>query len=153
MAPVIMVTTTTVFLCVVLGLLGPATTARARSSRGCCTRYYREPVPFQIIKGYREQTIWENCRIEAIILYTIKKKEICATRKDKWVRKILELLSSKLKKMSKNRFAAGGATTKKPDNLSADGDSGDSFSSTETFPDFFSSDENLSTMSNITASF
>lgn len=35
--------------------------------KACCTRYNRKPVPFQFIKGYREQTTMENCHIEAIM--------------------------------------------------------------------------------------
>ncbi|XP_075953983.1 C-C motif chemokine 20-like [Anarhichas minor] len=99
---------TAVLLCFVLALLGPAPAALgSRTGKACCTRYNRKPVPFQRIKGYREQTTEENCHIEAIIFYTVKKNEICATRKDEWVRRILELLSSKLKKMSKTGSAAG----------------------------------------------
>uniref|UniRef100_A0A8C2XDN4 Chemokine interleukin-8-like domain-containing protein n=1 Tax=Cyclopterus lumpus TaxID=8103 RepID=A0A8C2XDN4_CYCLU len=88
--------------------------------KGCCTRYNRKPVPFQRIKGYRQQSTKENCHIEAIIFYTVKKNQICATHKDEWVRKTLELLSSRLKKMSKTGFAAG--------------ESGSFVRTTETFP-------------------
>ncbi|XP_037644683.1 C-C motif chemokine 20-like [Sebastes umbrosus] len=105
MAPKGLIAVTTVLLCFILGLLGPATAAQGSY---CCTRYNRKPVPFQRIKGFREQTTKENCHIEAIILYTVKKNEICVTRRDEWVRKVLELLSSKLKKMSKTGSAAGG---------------------------------------------
>ncbi|XP_054452592.1 C-C motif chemokine 20-like [Anoplopoma fimbria] len=108
MAPRGMIAVTTVLLCFILGLLGPAPAALgSQMGKACCTRYNRKPVPFQRIKGYREQTTKENCRIEAIIFYTVKKNEICATRKDEWVRKILELLSSKLMKMSMTGSAAG----------------------------------------------
>nr|XP_046265635.1 C-C motif chemokine 20-like isoform X2 [Scatophagus argus] len=120
MTPTGTMTVTTVLLFVVLGLLSPAPAAWSHMGKACCTRYTRKPVPFQRIKGYREQTTLENCRIEAIIFYTVKKNEICATRKDKWVRTILELLSSKLKKMSKDGSAPGERT-------------GHFFSTTETF--------------------
>ncbi|XP_053186026.1 C-C motif chemokine 20-like [Scomber japonicus] len=133
-----MITGTTVLLCLVLGLLSPAPAALGSySGRGCCTRYNRKPVPFQRIKGYREQTVIENCRIEAIIFYTIKNLEICATRKDEWVRKNLELLSSKLKKMSKTSTAAGEAITKRHGNPTIkDGDGSvlnTTMNTTETF--------------------
>lgn len=42
-------------------------TEGAYVGRGCCTRHYREPVSFHLIKGYREQTVMENCNIEAIM--------------------------------------------------------------------------------------
>ncbi|XP_042353367.1 C-C motif chemokine 17-like [Plectropomus leopardus] len=114
MAPKGMIAATTVLLCFILGLLGPAPAALgSNTGKLCCTRYNRKPVPFQRIKGYREQTTKENCHIDAIIFYTIKRNEICATRKDEWVRKTLELLSSKLRKMSKTGPAAGETTMKK----------------------------------------
>ncbi|XP_030015833.1 C-C motif chemokine 20-like [Sphaeramia orbicularis] len=103
MAPRGMITTTTVLLCFVLGLLNPAPAAsRSHTSRSCCTKYFRKPVPINRITGYMEQHREENCRIEAIIFYTVMKKEICATREDEWVRKILASLSTRLKKMSKD---------------------------------------------------
>ncbi|XP_068197527.1 C-C motif chemokine 20-like [Antennarius striatus] len=94
-----------------LGLLCPAPAALGyHMRRACCTSYTRRPVPFHLIKGYREQTSREHCRIEAIIFYTMKKDvQICATRKDGWVRRILASLSSKLKKMSSS---AAGETQK-----------------------------------------
>ncbi|KAF7649153.1 hypothetical protein LDENG_00146150 [Lucifuga dentata] len=141
---------TTIALCFVLILLSPAPAARFRSSRACCTRYNRKPVPFEIIKGYREQTIRENCRLEAIIFYTVMKMEICTTRRDEWVRKTLQMLSSKLKKMSKVSSAADGATTKTRGLHSKNAESESFFSSTEAFPEFFSSNERLSTISNST---
>ncbi|XP_037312963.1 C-C motif chemokine 20-like [Pungitius pungitius] len=93
---------TTVLLCFILALLGPAPAALgSQAGKACCMSYNRKPVPFQRIRGYKEQTTRENCHIEAIVFYTVKKNAICATRKDKWVRRNLELLSLKLKKMSK----------------------------------------------------
>ncbi|KAM7379167.1 hypothetical protein PAMP_004737 [Pampus punctatissimus] len=128
------ITVTTILLCIILGLLSPAPAALgSHSSRACCTRYNRKPVPFHRIKGYREQTIFENCRIEAIIFYTVRKYEICVTRKDEWVRKTLELLSSKLKNMSKTAAAAE-ALMKTSRNLPINDGSGSLLSITETFP-------------------
>ncbi|KAA8587234.1 hypothetical protein FQN60_016096, partial [Etheostoma spectabile] len=93
MAPRGTIAMTTVLLCFILGLLGPTPAALgSHMGKACCTRYNRKPVPFQRIKGFREQTTKENCHIEAIIFYTVKKHEICATRRDEWVRKTLELL-------------------------------------------------------------
>ncbi|XP_028988545.2 C-C motif chemokine 20-like [Betta splendens] len=101
MVPRGMIAVAPVLLCFILGLLGPASAALgSHRGKSCCTTYSRKLVPFQHIRGYREQSITEYCRIEAIIFYTIKKTEICATRRDAWVRNNLKLLSSRLKKMS-----------------------------------------------------
>ncbi|XP_024921817.1 C-C motif chemokine 20-like [Cynoglossus semilaevis] len=110
-------------LCFILGSLSPALC----SQTGCCTRYNRKPVPFQVIKGYREQSAKENCHIEAIILYTVRNKEVCVTKRDEWVRNTLELLSTKLKKMSKE---SSGPVMKRR-SPSNDG-SGSFFSTTDT---------------------
>ncbi|XP_041805754.1 C-C motif chemokine 17-like [Chelmon rostratus] len=135
MAPRGMITVTIVLLCFILGLFSPAPAALgSRVGKACCTRYNRKPVPFQRIKGYREQTTKENCRLEAIIFYTIKKNEICATRKDEWVRKNLELLSSKLKLMSKAGSAAGETLMKETVNPIFNDGSRSLFSTTETVP-------------------
>ncbi|KAE8291048.1 hypothetical protein D5F01_LYC10642 [Larimichthys crocea] len=93
----------------------------------------RKPIRFQHIKGYREQTLWENCRIKAIVLLTVWKQEICVNPDDKWVKKILKLLSSKLSKMSKDGSAAGETHTKKGVTHAFNDGSG-SFSTTETYP-------------------
>uniref|UniRef100_A0A3Q4B7D9 C-C motif chemokine n=1 Tax=Mola mola TaxID=94237 RepID=A0A3Q4B7D9_MOLML len=94
-------------LCFALGLFGPNPAASSHIGKACCTRYNRKPIPFARIRGYREQTAMENCHIEAIIFYTNRNYVTCATRKDEWVRRALNLLSSKLKRMSKTGFAAG----------------------------------------------
>ncbi|XP_071778216.2 C-C motif chemokine 20-like [Centroberyx gerrardi] len=106
MAPRGMVTVTTVLLCCILGLLRPTPAA---SARVCCMSYTKTPVAVHFIKGYKEQTPWENCHISAIIFYTIKNKRVCATSKDEWVRKALAQLSARLKKLSKANPATGGA--------------------------------------------
>ncbi|XP_058503559.1 C-C motif chemokine 20 [Solea solea] len=120
MAPGGMIAVTTFVLFFMLGPLSPAPATCSQMSRACCTRYNRKPVPFQRIKGFREQTMKENCHMEAIIFYTVKNNEICATRRDEWVRKTLELLSSKLKKMSKadSATATVGTPMKKRENPS-----------------------------------
>ncbi|XP_033993945.1 C-C motif chemokine 19-like [Trematomus bernacchii] len=135
MAPRGMIAVTTVLLCFILGLLGPAPTALgSHMGNACCTRYNRKPVPFQRIKGYREQTAKENCNIEAIIFYTVMKNEVCATQKDEWVRKTLKLLSSKLKKMSKTDSAASKTAMRKTVNPPLKNEGGSFNSTTETFP-------------------
>ncbi|XP_047446020.1 C-C motif chemokine 20-like [Mugil cephalus] len=99
---------TTALLFITLGVLSLAPAARgAYTGKSCCTTYTRKPVPFNRVRGFREQSIRENCNIDAIIFYTVKNKEVCATRKDEWVKTLLKLLSSKLKKMSKTPSVAG----------------------------------------------
>uniref|UniRef100_A0A3Q0SB19 Chemokine interleukin-8-like domain-containing protein n=1 Tax=Amphilophus citrinellus TaxID=61819 RepID=A0A3Q0SB19_AMPCI len=125
---------TALLLCFILGILSPAPAACARSSTACCTSYSRRPVPFNRIKGYREQSLKENCRIEAIIFYTVANKQVCATRKDEWVRKTLELLSSKLKKLSKSGSDGNKTEARKTGNPSVrDGSGSDSAAATEAF--------------------
>ncbi|XP_011614809.1 C-C motif chemokine ligand 20 isoform X2 [Takifugu rubripes] len=97
-----MITVTTFVLCFVLALT-PAPYACSHASRSCCTRYSGKPVPPQLIRGYREHTAMENCRIEAIIFYTVQRKMVCANPKDEWVKKVLKLLSSKLRRLSKGK--------------------------------------------------
>ncbi|XP_040000115.1 C-C motif chemokine 20 isoform X2 [Xiphias gladius] len=133
MAPRGVITVTTILLYFILGLLFPAPATCSHMNKVCCTRYNRKPVPFQLIKGYREQSTRENCRMEAIIFYTVKKNLICATWRDEWVRKTLDLLSSKLKKMSKARSAAGETPRKKSGNHSLNDGSGSFFSTTASF--------------------
>ncbi|XP_014331491.1 C-C motif chemokine 20-like [Xiphophorus maculatus] len=89
-------------LFIIVGILIPAPAAGFRTSKPCCTRYSKKPVPFQNIRGYREQLPTEHCRISSIIFYTINSQEICASPNDDWVKEALNLLSSKLKTMSQN---------------------------------------------------
>ncbi|CAB1426967.1 unnamed protein product [Pleuronectes platessa] len=126
MAPRGTITMTTALLCFILGLLSPA------PATSCCTSYNRKPVPFKLIKGYKEQTIMEKCNMEAIIFYTIK-SAICVTRRDVWVKKTLKLLSSKLKSMSKTNSAATLRKKKTSGKPSNNDGSGSFFSTTETF--------------------
>lgn len=66
--------------------------------------------------------------------YTVKKIEICATQKDEWVRKTLELLSSKLKKMSKADSVAGETKMRKSVTSSFTDGSGSFLHTTDTSP-------------------
>ncbi|KAG8014080.1 C-C motif chemokine 20 [Nibea albiflora] len=135
MAPRGMLTVTTGLLCLLLGLLTPAPAALGSAwSKSCCTRYHRKPILSQNIRGYREQTPKENCRIEAIIFFTVRKLEICVNPKDKWVKNILKSLSSKLSKMSKDGSAAGETHTKKGVTPAFNDGSGSFLSTTETYP-------------------
>ncbi|CAG5896848.1 C-C motif chemokine 20-like [Menidia menidia] len=119
--------------CFILATLGPGPAECDYANRGCCTSYSRNPVPFRNIVGYKEQTIKENCRMEAIIFYTIKGNAICADEKDEWVKKTLKFLSIKLKRMSKSRLIASGTFQKKPGKLPVQDGSGYLVNSTEVF--------------------
>ncbi|XP_005721173.1 C-C motif chemokine 20-like [Pundamilia nyererei] len=125
MAPRGTITLTALLLCFILGILCPAPAECARTS--CCTSYSKTPVSFNRIKGYREQRNWENCRIEAIIFYTVANRQMCANPKAEWVKKLLEQLSAKLKNMSK------GGSVKKTGNASGRDGSGSDLTATEAF--------------------
>ncbi|XP_028283988.1 C-C motif chemokine 20-like [Parambassis ranga] len=134
MTPRGMITVATILLFIILGILCQVPAAlSSHVSRSCCTMYYRKPLPFHRIKGYREQTMEGHCNIEAIIFYTIKNKEVCVTRNDKWVRKALELLSSKLKKMSKARSTTVKIPLRKTEKPSLQDGSRSFFGTTEAF--------------------
>ncbi|KAM9323383.1 C-C motif chemokine 20-like [Pholidichthys leucotaenia] len=99
-------------LLLIEGILSPTTAARPRSKLRCCTSYSKmKPLPIHEIKGYREQTAKEHCRIDAIIFFNAKGAEMCTNPKDPLVKKYLALLSSKLKTMSKSGASAHGRKT------------------------------------------
>ncbi|XP_007502210.1 C-C motif chemokine 20 isoform X2 [Monodelphis domestica] len=70
------------------------------SSFDCCLQYIEHPINSKFIKGYAEQRSYEACDIDAIIFYT-RKHVVCANPKETWVKNVLRILSSRLKKMSK----------------------------------------------------
>ncbi|XP_044539959.1 C-C motif chemokine 20 [Gracilinanus agilis] len=74
--------------------------AQAASSFDCCLRYIEHPISAKFIKGYTEQRSYEACDIDAIIFYT-RKHVVCADPKEAWVKHVLRILSSRLRKMSK----------------------------------------------------
>ncbi|KAK7945770.1 hypothetical protein WMY93_001498 [Mugilogobius chulae] len=92
------ITTATTLLCFIL-----VHSAQAKASSvapKCCTSYTRSPVPFYRITGVATQTFKENCNLDAIIFFTVKKNQICANPRDRWVLIILRKLSDRLKKMA-----------------------------------------------------
>ncbi|XP_043557866.1 C-C motif chemokine 20-like [Chiloscyllium plagiosum] len=66
----------------------------------CCLKYSKGSLPFMRIAGYVEQKSNEACRIDAIVLYTVKGRWVCADPKHIWVNRALRYLSAKLEKMS-----------------------------------------------------
>ncbi|KAF6727604.1 C-C motif chemokine 2 [Oryzias melastigma] len=110
------VTAASLLLCFLLGMLSPAPADSARSNLACCTSYNKMQLPFQRIRGYREQNS-NYCRIEAIIFYTIYNRQVCGNPKEKWVKHYLDLLSIKLKNMSKVNSGPEKAAMESPKNL------------------------------------
>ncbi|XP_008300077.1 C-C motif chemokine 20-like [Stegastes partitus] len=108
MAPTSIITVTTVLLCIMLGILSSAPAALAARRPSCCTKYQKDPLPVQVLRGYREQNDTDFCRIKAIIFFTDSKAKVCANPKAEWVKKALEYLSTRLKNLSKPSPAAGG---------------------------------------------
>ncbi|XP_027004357.1 C-C motif chemokine 20 [Tachysurus fulvidraco] len=96
-------TVTIVFAgCWLLCMLCLTTDAYGPLNHACCIKYTRTPVDFKMIKGFAEQSSREVCRIDAIIFLTKRNKKVCASAEDEWVKKVLERLSTKMKKMSKH---------------------------------------------------
>ncbi|XP_041033666.1 C-C motif chemokine 20-like [Carcharodon carcharias] len=70
------------------------------SMKDCCLKYSKGSLPFRRIAGYVEQKSNEVCRIDAIILYTVKSRWVCADPQNVWVKRALRYLSERLGKMS-----------------------------------------------------
>ncbi|XP_020390844.1 C-C motif chemokine 20-like [Rhincodon typus] len=66
----------------------------------CCLKYSKGSLPFMRIAGYVEQKSNEVCRIDVIVLYTVKGWWVCANPENAWVKRALRYLSEKLEKMS-----------------------------------------------------
>ncbi|XP_077955040.1 uncharacterized protein LOC120816336 [Gasterosteus aculeatus] len=105
MAPRGRIAVTTALLCFILALLGPAPAAlRSNAGKACGTSYNRKPVPFQRIRGYKEQTTRE------IVFYMVKKNATCAVH--------AKMSGLKLKKTSKAGTAGDWTPMRKVDLLS-----------------------------------
>ncbi|XP_074545503.1 eotaxin-like [Halichoeres trimaculatus] len=102
MAPRSLIAVTAVLLCITLGLVNPASATRPRKVPACCTSFTKGPIPFDRIRGYREISGDENCRMKAIVFIMKLRKEICVRPGDKWVMDALKYLSEKLKEKSKS---------------------------------------------------
>ncbi|XP_069752690.1 C-C motif chemokine 20-like isoform X2 [Narcine bancroftii] len=84
---------------IIFGTFG-STGALSLSGQACCLKYSKSSLPFVRIAGYVEQRSNEVCDIDAILLYTVKRRWVCANPKDKWVKRALRYLSKKLEKIS-----------------------------------------------------
>ncbi|XP_078058904.1 C-C motif chemokine 20-like [Mustelus asterias] len=70
------------------------------SMKDCCLKYSKGILPFLRIAGYVEQKSNEVCQIDAIVLYTVKGRWVCADPQNLWVKRALRYISGKLEKMS-----------------------------------------------------
>ncbi|XP_008104443.1 C-C motif chemokine 20 [Anolis carolinensis] len=88
-------------LALLVGLIILVGTSKAQNNQDCCLSYTKRPLPRRVIKGFAEQLSSEVCDINAVIFITKNGLRACANPKDQWVKKHLQWLSIKLKKMSK----------------------------------------------------
>ncbi|XP_022046407.1 C-C motif chemokine 20-like [Acanthochromis polyacanthus] len=117
MAPTAILPVTAVLLCFMLGIFSPAPAALGARRPSCCTKYSKNPLDVQEIRGYREQSDTGVCRIKAIIFFTASRTKVCADPEAPWVKEALKFLSSKLKKMSKTGPAASGTPKSESDSF------------------------------------
>ncbi|XP_075807769.1 C-C motif chemokine 20 isoform X2 [Microtus pennsylvanicus] len=71
------------------------------SNFDCCLRYTKRIYPLKIFVRFTEQLVDEACDINAIILYTKRKRSVCADPEQDWVKKIVRHLSLKAKNKKK----------------------------------------------------
>ncbi|XP_060092452.1 C-C motif chemokine 19 [Heteronotia binoei] len=66
----------------------------------CCLRTSPQPIPFKILRGYRDQQIQEGCHIRAVVFITVKGRQLCAPPYAPWVKKLKERLDGHQKRSS-----------------------------------------------------
>ncbi|XP_019660927.1 C-C motif chemokine 20 isoform X2 [Ailuropoda melanoleuca] len=69
------------------------------SNFDCCLRYTEHILHPKFIVGFTQQLANEACDINAVIFYTKKRLAVCADPKKNWVRKAVQILSHRVKKM------------------------------------------------------
>ncbi|XP_045875643.1 C-C motif chemokine 20 isoform X2 [Meles meles] len=69
------------------------------SNFDCCLRYTEHILHPKYIVGFTQQLANEACDINAVIFYTKKKLAVCANPKKNWVKKAVQILSHRVKKM------------------------------------------------------
>ncbi|KAK1176611.1 C-C motif chemokine 19-like [Acipenser oxyrinchus oxyrinchus] len=67
----------------------------------CCLSTSNAPIPYKILKSYRDQSVEEGCTIRATVFITSNQMALCAPPKAKWVKKLKSKLDRKSKKKSK----------------------------------------------------
>nr|XP_035929535.1 C-C motif chemokine 20 isoform X2 [Halichoerus grypus] len=69
------------------------------SNFDCCLRYTEHVLHPKFITGFTQQLANEACDINAVVFYTKKRLAVCADPKKKWVKKAVQILSHRVKKM------------------------------------------------------
>ncbi|XP_032210580.1 C-C motif chemokine 20 isoform X1 [Mustela erminea] len=80
-------------------LLHLCSKSEAASNFDCCLRYTEHILHPKYIVGFTQQLSNEACDINAVIFYTKKKLAVCADPKKIWVKKAVQILSHRVKKM------------------------------------------------------
>ncbi|XP_032887285.1 C-C motif chemokine 20-like [Amblyraja radiata] len=78
------------------------TPSAAATYGDCCLAYSKKRLPQKLISGYVEQNSNEICEKDAIIFFTVRGRAVCADPEHHWVKKALNFLSKKLRKMSQD---------------------------------------------------
>ncbi|KAL8204115.1 UNVERIFIED_CONTAM: hypothetical protein K2H54_068186, partial [Gekko kuhli] len=63
----------------------------------CCLRTTSRPIPYKLLRGYREQYIQEGCPVRAVVFITVKGRQLCAPPHAPWVKQLKERLDLHLK--------------------------------------------------------
>ncbi|XP_044096800.1 C-C motif chemokine 20 isoform X1 [Neovison vison] len=80
-------------------LLHLCSKSEAASNFDCCLRYTEHILHPKYIVGFTQQLANEACDINAVVFYTKKKLAVCADPKKNWVKKAVQILSHRVKKM------------------------------------------------------
>ncbi|XP_015282286.1 PREDICTED: C-C motif chemokine 19-like [Gekko japonicus] len=64
----------------------------------CCLRTSWRPIPYKILRSYREQHIQEGCLVRAVVFITVKGRQLCAPPHLPWVKQLKERLDRHLKR-------------------------------------------------------
>ncbi|XP_062984792.1 C-C motif chemokine 19-like [Elgaria multicarinata webbii] len=58
----------------------------------CCLRTSPVPFPHKLVRNYREQRIQEGCPVHAVVLITVRGKQLCAPPSARWVKHLKRML-------------------------------------------------------------
>ncbi|XP_021054799.1 C-C motif chemokine 20 isoform X2 [Mus pahari] len=87
------------FLALAWVLLAHICSQAEASNYDCCLSYRQTPLPSRAIVGFTRQMADEACDINAIIFYTKKRIPVCADPKQSWVKRVVHVLSLRVKNM------------------------------------------------------
>lgn len=99
MSPQYLVTTILV-CCLALTVISAKSSAYRPKKLACCVKYTQRPISMNAINGVTIQDSRGPCRLSAIIFHTTT-MDVCATVKDKWVKRILQQLSVQFTALAK----------------------------------------------------